>query len=50
MCDSGYEKVDVILSDAKYALALASAQRDESSRFYSQVSARSGNAAEQPGE
>jgi diguanylate cyclase len=45
LCDSGYEKADVILSDAKYALALASAQGDEYSRFYYQVSARGGNAA-----
>ena len=46
LCDSGYEKVDVILSDAKYALALAAAQGEEYSRFYYQISARGDNKAE----
>lgn len=36
----GYRKVDVILSDAKYALALASAQGDEYTKLYYQVSTR----------
>jgi diguanylate cyclase len=36
----GYRKVDVILSDAKYALALAVAQGDEYTQFYYQVSAK----------
>jgi diguanylate cyclase (GGDEF)-like protein len=36
----GYQKVDVVLSDAKYALALASAQGEEYAQFYYQVSAR----------
>jgi len=40
LCDSGYEKVDVVLGDAKYALALASAQGDEYSKYYYQVSAK----------
>jgi diguanylate cyclase (GGDEF)-like protein len=46
LCDSGYEKVDVILSDAKYALALATAQGDEYSRFYYQISARGDSTTE----
>jgi GGDEF domain-containing protein len=40
LCDRGYEKVDVVLGDAKYALALASAQGDEYSKYYYQVSAK----------
>jgi diguanylate cyclase (GGDEF)-like protein len=40
LCDRGYAKVDVVLGDAKYALALASAQGDEYSKYYYQVSAK----------
>jgi diguanylate cyclase (GGDEF)-like protein len=40
LCDHGYEKTNLILSDARYALALASAQGDEYARFYYQVSTR----------
>lgn len=40
LCDSGYENVDVILSDAKYAQVLASAQGDEYSKYYYQFSTK----------
>jgi diguanylate cyclase (GGDEF)-like protein len=40
LCDHGYENVDMILADAKYAQVLASAQGDEYSKFYYQVSAK----------
>ena len=40
LCDSGYANVDVILSDAKYAQALASAQGDEYAKYYYQFSTR----------
>lgn len=42
LCDRGYEKVDVVLGDARYALALAIAQGDESSKYYYQVSVKKG--------
>lgn len=38
LCDSGYESTDQILSDAKYAQVLASAQGDEYSKYYYQFS------------
>jgi diguanylate cyclase (GGDEF)-like protein len=40
LCDSGYENVDVLLGDAKHAQSLASAQGEEYSKYYYQVSAR----------
>jgi PleD family two-component response regulator len=40
LCDHGYENVDVILSDAKYAQALAIAQGDEYSKYYYQFSTK----------
>lgn len=40
LCDSGYEYVDEILSDAKYAQVLASAQGDEYSKYYYQFSVK----------
>jgi GGDEF domain-containing protein len=40
LCDHAYQKTNLILSDARYALALASAQGDEYARFYYQVSTR----------
>ena len=40
LCDSKYDNVDIILSDAKYALILANAQGDEYSNYYYQVSAK----------
>jgi GGDEF domain-containing protein len=40
LCDRGYEKVEVVLGDAKYALALAIAQGDEYSEYYYQVSTK----------
>ena len=40
VCDKGYESVDVVLSDAKYALTLAIAQGEEYSKYYYQVSAK----------
>jgi diguanylate cyclase len=40
LCDRGYEKVDAVLGDAKYALALAIAQGDEYSEYYYQVSTK----------
>jgi diguanylate cyclase (GGDEF)-like protein len=45
LCDHGYENVDVVLSDAKYAQALAAAQGDEYANYYYQVSTRSHKAA-----
>jgi two-component system, OmpR family, response regulator len=38
LCDQGYENIDVILSDAKYAQTLAVAQGDEYSKYYYQFS------------
>jgi len=38
ICDQGYENIDVILNDAKYAQALAIAQGDEYSKYYYQFS------------
>jgi diguanylate cyclase (GGDEF)-like protein len=38
LCDHGYEKVEMILSDARYAQALAIAQGDDYAKFYYQVS------------
>lgn len=38
LCDNGYENSDMILGDAMYAQVLASAQGDEYSRHYYQVS------------
>jgi GGDEF domain-containing protein len=40
LCDHGYESVNVVLSDAKYAQALAIAQGDEYSKYYYQVSVK----------
>jgi hypothetical protein len=40
VCDWGYENIDVILSDAKYAQALAIAQGDEYSKYYYQFSTK----------
>jgi diguanylate cyclase (GGDEF)-like protein len=40
LCDSGYENVDVVLSDAKFAQSLAVAQGEEYSKYYYQVSAK----------
>ena len=40
LCDSGYENIDVVLSDARYAQVLASAQGDEYSKYYYQVSVK----------
>jgi hypothetical protein len=40
LCDDAYENVEVVLSDADYALMLANAQGDEYSKFYYQVSTR----------
>lgn len=40
LCDRGYENVDMVLADAKYAQALAVAQGDEYSKYYYQVSAK----------
>lgn len=40
LCNKGYENVDFVLSDAKYALVLAGAQGEEYARFYYQVSAK----------
>jgi hypothetical protein len=40
LCDHGYENVDVILSDTKYAQALAIAQGNEYSKYYYQVSTK----------
>lgn len=40
ICDRGYENVDMVLADAKYAQALAAAQGDEYSKYYYQVSAK----------
>lgn len=40
LCDRGYENVDVVLSDAKYAQMLASAQGDEYSKYYYQFSTK----------
>ena len=40
LCDRAYENVDVVLSDAKYAQMLASAQGDEYSKYYYQFSAK----------
>lgn len=40
LCDSGYENVDIILGDAKYALVLTNAQGDEYSKYYYQISTR----------
>ncbi len=40
LCDSGYNNTDKILSDAKYAQALASAQGDEYAKYYYQFSVK----------
>lgn len=40
ICDRGYEQVDMVLADAKYAQALAVAQGDDYSNYYYQVSAK----------
>jgi diguanylate cyclase (GGDEF)-like protein len=40
LCDQGYENTEVILSDAKYAQVLASAQGDEYSKYYYQFSTK----------
>ena len=40
VCDRGYEKVEMVLGDARYALALAIAQGDEYSKYYYQVSTK----------
>lgn len=40
LCDRGYEHVEMVLADAKYAQALAVAQGDEYSKYYYQISAR----------
>lgn len=40
LCDSGYENIDEILSDAKYAQVLANAQGDEYSKYYYQFSVK----------
>ena len=40
LCDQGYENIDVLLSDAKYAQVLASAQGDEYSKYYYQFSTK----------
>ena len=40
LCDSGYNNTDEILSDAKYAQALAGAQGDEYSKYYYQFSVK----------
>ena len=40
LCDSGYENTNEILSDAKYAQVLASAQGDEYSNYYYQFSVK----------
>ena len=40
LCDKGYEHPEVVLSDAKYAQALASAQGEEYAKYYYQVSAK----------
>jgi diguanylate cyclase (GGDEF)-like protein len=40
LCDSGYENTNEILSDAKYAQVLASAQGDEYSKYYYQFSVK----------
>jgi len=46
LCDSGYENVDIILGDAKYAQVLASAQGDEYAKYYYQISTKN---RKQPG-
>jgi diguanylate cyclase (GGDEF)-like protein len=43
LCDSGYENVDIVLSDARYALSLANAQGEEYVQYYYQVSSKKGN-------
>jgi diguanylate cyclase (GGDEF)-like protein len=40
ICDQGYENIDVILNDAKYAQVLAIAQGDEYSKYYYQFSTK----------
>lgn len=40
LCDQGYENVDMVLADAKYAQVLAIAQGDDYSKYYYQVSAK----------
>jgi diguanylate cyclase (GGDEF)-like protein len=40
LCDQGYDNTDVILSDAKYAEVLASAQGDEYTKYYYQFSTK----------
>lgn len=40
LCDRGYENTNVVLGDAKYALVLASAQGEEYSQYYYQISAK----------
>ena len=40
LCDRGYENIDIILSDAKYAQILASAQGEEYSKYYYQFSTK----------
>jgi diguanylate cyclase (GGDEF)-like protein len=40
LCDRGYNDIDKILADAKYALSLASAQGDEYSKYYYQFSVK----------
>lgn len=40
ICDRSYEKVDLVLGDAKYALSLAIAQGDEYAKYYYQVTAQ----------
>jgi len=42
LCDNGYENVDTILNDARYAQILAVAQGDEYSKYYYQVSTKKG--------
>jgi diguanylate cyclase (GGDEF)-like protein len=40
LCDRGYNNIDEILSDAKYAQSLAIAQRDEYSKYYYQFTVK----------
>ncbi len=50
LCDQGYENIDVLLSDAKYAQVLASAQGDEYSKYYYQFSTKKKSARDQTSE